>query len=214
MKVARFGLTLFGVNCYVVWDPSTKECAVIDPGIIEEKERSALKNFIAKNDLKVTNVINTHLHIDHCIGNDFVTKEFGVPSMAHKADAPLGKQIRQQAQMFGIPGEVNDVEVTTYLEEGDVIKIGNGALEVIHVPGHSPGGIVLYDRKDGFLISGDVLFQGSVGRSDLPGGNHQQLIEGIRNKLLTLPDNTDVFSGHGPATTIGEERLHNPFLQD
>lgn len=213
MKIAKFALSLFGVNCYIVWDPHTKDCAIIDPGIIEERERDAMKNFILKNGLKVTNLINTHLHIDHCIGNNFVETEYGVKAQANKMDTLLASRIKAQAMMFGIPGEVSDIEITCFLDDGDKIKIGNGVLEVITVPGHSPGSIVLYDAKDGFLISGDVLFQGSIGRTDLPGGDYETLINGIRTKLLTLPGSTDVFPGHGPATTIDNELQSNPFLQ-
>ena len=118
-----------------------------------------------------------------------------------------------QAREFGIREKVHPTEIEHRLKEGDVIRIGSGSLEVIHVPGHSPGSIVLYDRADGFIIAGDVLFQGSIGRTDLPGGSYDQLVRGITEKLLQLPDNTDVFPGHGPATTIGRERVANPFLR-
>lgn len=213
MKVARFEFSLFGINSYVVYDPEKKECAVIDPGMMDKEEEGALAGFISRNGLKVTNIINTHLHIDHVIGDSFASKKYGVGISANPADAALGKRLQNQADMFGLSARVEDVEITFPLTEGDVIRIGGGELEVMHVPGHSPGSIVLYDRKDGFVIAGDVLFNGSVGRADLPGGNMVQLIEGIKKKLLVLPDETVVYPGHGPATTIGQERRTNPFLR-
>lgn len=212
MKVVKFEFSLFGINSYIVYDPATLDCAVIDPGMISERERNALVNFINKNNLKVVDIINTHLHIDHSIGNSFTKNTFNVPVLAHQDDIPLGSAIKQQAVMFGMNESVENVTVDSFLKEGDVIKIGDGELQVIHVPGHSPGSVVLYDKEDGFLIAGDVLFRGSVGRSDLPGGNHSTLINGIKEKLLKLPDNTVVYPGHGPSTTIGEEKLYNPFL--
>lgn len=212
MKVACFQLALFGVNSYIVWDPVLKECAIIDPGITSEEEERAMDDFIRRNDLTVTHLVNTHLHIDHAIGNNRIAEKYSVPVEAHRGDASLGENLGQQAMMFGIAEDVADVTVSVNLEEGDRIRIGEGELEVIHVPGHSPGSIVLYDRKDGFLIAGDVLFQGSIGRTDLPGGNHRQLLTGIREKLLTLPPSTVVYPGHGPATTIGAEEKTNPFF--
>lgn len=212
MKIARFEFSLFGINTYVVYDPETGECAIIDPGMMGKEEENAMRGFIDREHLKVTGLINTHLHIDHAVGDKFVVDTYGTPLQAHKADEPLIERIREQAEMFGIREKVHPADVSVYLEEGDRIKVGNGSLEVIHVPGHSPGGIALYDKEDGFLISGDSLFQGSIGRTDLPGGNMQQLVRGVKEKLLSLPGSTVVYPGHGPATTIAQEKAHNPFL--
>lgn len=213
MKIARFGFSLFGINTYVIWDPGTLECAVIDPGMTGAREEQALVSFIGKNSLKVTHLINTHLHIDHAIGDSFVAERYGVPIEAHPADAMLGSRLQQQAVEFGIAEKVRDVEITTPLSDGEIIRIGNGELKVLHVPGHSPGGVVLYDEADKILIAGDVLFQGSIGRADLPGGDMAQLINSIKEKLLPLPDEVTVLPGHGPQTTIGAERRSNPFLR-
>lgn len=212
MKIAKFGFSLFGINTYVVWDPATKDCAIIDPGMIETQEEEALTGFIEREGLHVTHLINTHLHIDHAIGNRFVSERYGVPVEAHPADAILGTRMRQQAEMFGLTAKVSDVEISTPLHDGDIIRIGEGELKVIHIPGHSPGGIVLYDEADKFIIAGDVIFRGSVGRTDLPGGDTAQLLGGIRDKLLPLPDDILLFPGHGDHTTVGYERTHNPFL--
>lgn len=212
MKVAIFTFSLFGINTYVVYDPVTLECAIIDPGMMGIEEENAMNGFITKNNLKVTQIINTHLHIDHVVGDYWAKERFGVPVKAHKNDEALGERVQQQAQMFGIREKFHGVEINEYLEEGDTVRIGEGELKVIHVPGHSQGSIALYDEKDGFLIAGDILFQRSVGRTDLPGGSHEQLINGIKRKLMTLPDNTVVYPGHGPSTTIGDEKKFNPFL--
>lgn len=212
MRIAKFEFSLFGINTYVVYDSKTRECVIIDPGMMGKEEENAMRGFIDREHLKVTGLINTHLHIDHAVGDKFVVDTYGTPLQAHKADEPLIERIREQAEMFGIREKVHPADVSVYLTEGDRIKVGNGTLEVIHVPGHSPGGIALYDRKDGFLISGDSLFHGSIGRTDLPGGNMQQLVRGVKEKLLSLPDSTVVYPGHGPATTIAQEKAHNPFL--
>lgn len=212
MKVAVFQFQLFGINTYVVIDPATKCCAVVDPGMLGKEEEEAMTNFIDRNGLKPTHVINTHLHIDHAAGNSFLTSHYDIPVLASKNDEQLGERMRQQAAMFGISENFENVEITEYLKEGDVIRIGEGELEVLEVPGHSRGSIALYDRNDGFVIVGDALFQGSIGRTDLPGGDHWQLIRSIKDKLLKLPENTIVYSGHGPSTTIGAEKAGNPFL--
>lgn len=141
-------------------------------------------------------------------------KKYGVPLAGHREDAFLGDRLRQQAEAFGIKEKVEDVAIDTFVEAGDKIKIGNGTLEVLHVPGHSPGSIALYDRDGGFVITGDALFQGSVGRTDLPGGNGNTLIKSIRDNLLPLPDSTVVYPGHGPSSTIGREKTANPFLAE
>ena len=212
LKVARFGFYMFGINTYVVYDPEETEAAIIDPGMSRKQEFDALENFIGREGLKVTHLINTHLHIDHAIADNWVKVKYGVPVEAHADDAMLGERIKQQAQMFGVQAEDVAVEIDRPLKEGDIIKIGCGELKVVHVPGHSPGSICLYDEADSFVIVGDALFQGSIGRTDLPGGNHRQLVDAIKNKLLTLPKETMVLSGHGDATTIGREWESNPYL--
>ena len=213
MKIAIFQFSLFGINTYVVYDPETLKCAVIDPGMINREEEMAMDRFIEKNNLTVTDIINTHLHIDHAVGNSYLQKKYGVPVRAHILDQPLGERIIQQAEMFGVDEKVKNVDISSFLNAGDIIKIGNGELKVLHVPGHSQGSVALYDEKDGFVVVGDALFQGSIGRTDLPGGNYNQLINSINSELMALPASTVVYSGHGPATTIGDEKRMNPFLQ-
>ena len=212
LKVAKFGFYMFGINTYVVYDPEAKEAAIVDPGMSRKDEFEAMEKFIEREGLKVTHLINTHLHIDHAVADNWVKARYGVPVEAHEADAMLGERIKQQAIMFGVQAEDAAVEIERRLEEGDVVRIGYGELHVLHVPGHSPGSICLYDKEDGFVIVGDALFEGSIGRTDLPGGNHRQLIDAIRSKLLTLPKDTVVLSGHGDATSIGREMEGNPYL--
>ncbi len=213
MKIAKFGFSLFGINTYVVWDPATKKGAVVDPGMIDSEEEKALSDFVKRKGLTVAHVINTHLHIDHAIGDKYAKEVFNAPVYAHKDDEFLGARMMQQAQAFGLGTRVDNVSINSYLEDGDIIKIGDGELRVLHVPGHSPGGIALYDPQGHFVIAGDSLFAGSIGRTDLPGGDMPTLINSVRDKLLTLPPDTVVFSGHGPETTIARELASNPFLR-
>ncbi|MDE6577550.1 MAG: MBL fold metallo-hydrolase [Muribaculaceae bacterium] len=213
MKVAIFQFQLFGINTYVVYDQTTHKCAVIDPGMLGEEEEEAMSEFLKRNNLTLTNVINTHLHIDHAVGNRYLRDKFKAPVLAHRDDEPLGSRMQQQAIMFGINNNFDELIIDKYLEDGDIIKIGNGELEVIAVPGHSLGSIALYDKADNFVIVGDALFQGSIGRTDLPGGNYNQLINSIKSRLFSLPDNTVVYPGHGNPTTIGAEKRSNPFLK-
>ena len=212
MQVAIFQFSLFGINTYVVFDPETKQCAIVDPGMSTPEEEEAIEDFIAEKGLTLTQIINTHLHIDHVAGIPFLRKKYGAPILAHEGDSFLGENLGEQARMFGLDLPLDNIEISEYLKAGDKIKIGNGELQVISVPGHSKGSIALYDPQAGFLISGDALFKGSIGRTDLPGGNYGELIDSIEKELLTLPDNTVVLPGHGPASTIGDEKRSNPFL--
>lgn len=212
MEIAKFEFSLFGINTYVVSDPATGKCAIVDPGMINKPEEDALRSYIKRKGLTPECIIATHLHIDHAAGIASLKKEYHIPLLAHKADEFLGTRVEDQARMFGIYEQVSDVRIDRYLEPGEVIRIGEGELKVIHVPGHSPGSVALYDEKDGFVITGDALFRSSVGRADLPGGDMDTLINAIKAQLLPLPDVTVVYPGHGPATTIGLERMANPYL--
>lgn len=214
MKIAKFEFSLFGVNTYVVWNSATKKGAVIDPGMINREEEDALYDFVKRESLTVTHIIYTHLHIDHAIGGKFARDTFKAQVYAHKDDEFLGSCMMQQAQMFVLNTKTDNVMINTFLKDGDKISIGNGMLQVIHVPGHSPGGIALYDPDGGYVITGDSLFAGSIGRTDLPGGDIHTLLESVRGKLLTLPPDTLVFPGHGPETTIARELASNPFLKN
>lgn len=208
MKITKFQFNMFAANCFVVWNPETKECMVVDPGMINATENQAIDAFIAENGLSVKYVVNTHLHLDHCFGNAHMAREYGVTPLAHPADHPLGAAINAQARMFGIFDlEVDAPEKIDPIMPGDVLTLGSERIEVRHVPGHSPGGIVLYAPDDGWVIVGDAIFAGGGrGRTDLHGGNYAQLVNAINSELFSLPDSVVVLPGHGPATTIGDEK--------
>lgn len=202
MEVQVFQITPFDMNCYVLKDGG--EAILIDPG----EEHPVLKKAVAGEN--VTMVLNTHCHIDHCGGNAGMVEATGAPLVIHEDDLPLLESLEQQGMMFGVPAMASP-KPDRFVKEGDIITVGKTELKVLHAPGHSPGHIVLVG--DGIAIVGDVLFAGSIGRTDLPGGSYDQLIDSIKTKLLTLPDDTVVYSGHGPETTIGQERATNPFLR-
>ena len=212
MKIKTFEFNPLGVNTYVLYD-KTGECVVIDASCFFPDERELLLNFILDNNLVVKHLLNTHLHFDHVFGVNFMASQFGLKLQVHPDDVFLLDNLPQQLQMFGFNTNVDYTpEIGNYLKENDIISFGEQQLKVLHVPGHSPGSIVFYNEKEKFAVVGDVLFNGSIGRTDLPGGNFDQLIEGIRTKLFTLPDDTEIYSGHGPKTTIGQEKKHNPFV--
>lgn len=213
LKVKQFVFNPFGESTYLIYNPATNDAIVVDPGMGDSEEMNVFDKFISDNNLTLRGIVNTHMHLDHCFGANYVKDKYGVAVSAHVADAFLGNNIDDQARRFGIRLKGKDVMIDAPLADGDTISIGNDTLEVIYTPGHSPGGICLYSRDGNFLISGDTLFKGSIGRTDLPGGDHRQLIGSIKNRLVNLPDSTIVLPGHGPATTIGEEKIMNPFLR-
>lgn len=201
----------FYENTYILYD-ETNECVIIDPGCEDVYEEKKLVEFIENHGLKPVHLLNTHCHIDHIFGNKFVADKYGLKLEANPEDSYNIGQADQYAQQFGFqaPGSPS-IEIE--LKEGSVVKFGNSELEVFETPGHSKGHVVFYCRAKDLVIGGDVLFRDSVGRTDLPGGDHQALLNSIWTKLFTLPDQTKVFPGHGPATTIGNEKLNNPFLK-
>lgn len=213
MKVSRFVFNMFGVNTYVVWDPESSEAAIIDPGMIDERERRALDSFVESRKLKVTQLINTHSHLDHIFGNAYIKEKYGLEVKAHPGDAFLAETLPEQASRFGMRMALQPQSIDVELHDGDTIFLGKERMELLGVPGHSPGGIALYCPESNFVITGDTLFPGSMGRTDLPGGDYATLADAIRRKLLTLPDSTVVLSGHGGETTIGNEKKSNPFLK-
>ncbi len=213
MKVKTFEFNPLAVNTYVVSD-ETKECVVIDPACYYPDERETLLNYILDNDLHVRHIINTHLHFDHIFGVNFIASQFDVKLQAHQDDEFLIADLPDQLKMFGFPSNADfKPEIGNYLTENNVISFGNQEFKILHVPGHSPGSLCFYNEKTPCVFVGDVLFNSSIGRTDLPGGNFEQLISGIKTKLFTLPEETAVYSGHGPITTIGSEKVHNPFFE-
>ncbi len=211
ISVASFTFNPFQENTYLLYDDN-KHCAIIDPGCYDENERKMLLQFIENRELVVKHIVNTHCHIDHVFGNRFFCSHFNLPLTLHKGEIPVLNSVAMVAQMYGLQVDKQPTDFV-FLAEGDTLKIGDTAFEVLFTPGHSPASISLYSAADALVIAGDVLFQGSIGRTDLPGGDFDTLAASIRQNLYVLPDNTRVYPGHGAATTIGIEKTSNPFVQ-
>ena len=211
MNLKKLTFNPFQENTYVVWDDD-KNCAIIDPGCSDEHERGELVAFIESEGLNPVKLLNTHCHIDHVLGNRFISEKYDLGLEIHKLDLPVLNAVPNYGATFGFETE-EMVQPSVFLEEGETINVGSIELEILFVPGHSPGSICFYHVATKQVISGDALFYGSIGRTDLPGGNHAQLIAAIKAKLLTLPEDVQVHSGHGPVTNIGFEKKNNPFLQ-
>ena len=208
-QVRSFTFNPFMENTYVVYDDS-QEAVIIDPGCYESHEKQELLDFISANQLKVKYLLNTHGHIDHVLGNAFVKEKLGLSLWIGEKDLETLKSVEVYAPNYGFQG-YQAAEPDHFLKEGDQVTFGSTTFKVLYVPGHAPGHIAFYCEAAGFCIGGDVLFQRSIGRTDLPGGDFDTLIQSIHNKFFTLPDDTVIHSGHGPNTTIGEEKRANPF---
>jgi len=212
LQIKSFAFNPLMVNCYVVWN-NDGSAAIVDPSCYSENEQTTLTAFIKEQHLSVKHIIITHFHFDHVMGAHFTSSFFNVPLSIHKDYIFLAGNfdIPIQTQYFGFNMH-NPPKPKILLNDNDQIQIGDDFLKVIHVPGHSPCGIALYSPTSNFLISGDILFEGGIGRTDLALGNMEQLLNGIKQKLLTLPDNTLVYPGHGGETTIANEKLYNTFI--
>lgn len=213
MRVKTFEFNPLGVNTYVLHD-ETKECVVIDAACFYTEEKEELLQYIDERGLAVKHLLNTHLHFDHLFGVNLLSSRFGTPLSCHRGDVYLLEDLPRQLQQFGLPPVDAGLkpEIGVFLDEGDTVEFGNQSLKVFHIPGHSPGSIVFYSASNGSLFGGDVLFHSSIGRTDLYGGSFDDLVNGIREKLFILPDETIVYSGHGPSTTLGYEKKNNPFV--
>jgi len=210
LQIKSFVFSPIQENTYLLHN-ELKECIIIDPGCYFDDEKNTLQDFITKSGLKPKMLLNTHCHLDHVFGNKFVSETYGLTLHLHEKEKQVLSFAPASGLMYNMPFDNYSGEFIL-LKEGDKIVLGTDELEVIEAPGHSPGSICFYCKKQQFIIGGDVLFQRSIGRSDLPGGNHQTLLNSIRQKLFVLPDETKVYSGHGDPTSIGEEKLYNPFL--
>jgi hydroxyacylglutathione hydrolase len=210
MQVASFTFNDFAENTYVLYD-ETGACAIVDPGCHKQQEQRELTDFISKNQLTPTHLINTHCHIDHVLGNAFVAAKYQIPLYLHQKELKTYEDTGRWAQLFGLViEEIPSKQV--FIDETQQVKFGNTYLDVLFTPGHSVASLSFYHAPSKQLISGDVLFNQSIGRTDLPGGDYNTLITSIKTKLFVLPDETIVYSGHGPKTSIGFEKKHNPFL--
>jgi glyoxylase-like metal-dependent hydrolase (beta-lactamase superfamily II) len=212
MNIHTLPLNPWQVNTYILSD-KTGECVIIDPGCFSEDEQKQLTDFITENNLKPVRLLHTHLHLDHVFGTRFVYEKYNLKPEAHPGDEFFIGATKDYASQFGVTLEENPPELGNRLNEGDEVIFGNSILKVIHVPGHSPGGITFFNEKEKTLIAGDVLFRDSIGRTDLPGGDYDTLISNIKTKLLSLPGETVVYPGHGPETSIEYEKNSNPFLK-
>jgi len=211
LHIKTFVYNPYQENTYIIYD-EYKNCIIIDPGMHNYQEENHFKDNIESMGLKPIHLINTHGHIDHVLGNKFVAETYDLIPQFHEGELPLVIQVQNYAPQMGIRYEPSPIP-ETFLDESDEILIGDDKLTLILAPGHSPAHLCLYSEKYKFLIGGDVLFKNSIGRTDLPGGNHQQLLDSIASKIYTLPDETVVFPGHGPSTTVGEEKKTNPFIR-
>jgi glyoxylase-like metal-dependent hydrolase (beta-lactamase superfamily II) len=211
LKIKRFVFNPFFENTYILWDEGSKESAIIDPGCFDDDEKETLVNFIESKKITVKYLLNTHCHIDHIFGNKFIKEKFNPNYYAPQGDLFLLDMMEEQASSFGIPFE-RSPKPDFNLSKSSEITLGNFLLKVIETPGHTPGEVCLYSEEAKICITGDVLFHGSIGRTDLWGGNYEQLIDSITNNLFTLPDEVTIYPGHESESTIGFERIHNPFF--
>lgn len=211
LRVKSFTFNPVEENTYVLYNDKNA-CCIIDPGCYFPEERNRLKTDLEKTGLKPVLLLNTHCHLDHVFGNKFAHDTWGLPLHLHEKEKPVLDFAPQSGVMWQLPFD-NYNGPLVYLKPGEKIKIGEDELEIRFTPGHSPGSVSFYSEEGGFIIGGDVLFNGSVGRTDLPGGDMDTLINSIQTQFFTLPDETKVYSGHGPVTTVGFEKMNNPFVK-
>lgn len=211
ITIKTFEFNYFSENCFLLHD-ETNEAVLIDCGACRSEEEEELKSYVTQNNLTVKRLLCTHLHLDHIFGNEFVYKTYNLRPEMHKSEIEKLPSPADQGRLFGIRTPVEPVEAARYIVGNEIIKFGNSELKALLVPGHSPGSLAFYNDKERFVIVGDALFSGSIGRTDLWGGDQEILVAAIKDKLLTLPDETVVYPGHGPTTSIIEEKYNNPFL--
>ena len=212
MNIKSFTFNTFQENTYILFD-ETKECIIIDPGCYSNNEQITLSKFISSKDLMPVKLINTHCHIDHILGNKFVSTKWNLDLFINKLDLEILKGATSIAKMYGFEHYDTSPVPKHFLQHGEIICFGNTKLEILSTPGHAPGHICLYNKEADILIAGDLIFKGSVGRTDLPGGNHKILMESIEFILKRLPEKTQVYCGHGPSTSLEFEKDNNPFLR-
>lgn len=213
MTIRTFHFNPIQVNTMVLADEETGEAVIVDPGNCNLYEDSQLREYINEHNLLVKYIINTHPHIDHIAGNDWCVKEYRVPLYFHAAGMPIYEKAFAYAAAFGIEQSAFPLP-TAFLKEDDVIRFGNHQLQVLYTPGHCDGSVSFWDKVDKFVICGDLIFEGGVGRSDLPTGNEELLLQMIREKIMVLDNETVIYPGHGPQTTVGHEKINNPYIQN
>jgi len=214
INVKKFTFNSFGENTYVLWDENSKETMIVDPGCSDSYEENELEKFISSNQLNIKYLVNTHCHIDHIFGCSYIKDKYKVPYYAPEKDVILIRNIDKQAESCGVEFSANPPLPDFFLTEDLKLKLGDSVPVFLFTPGHSPGGYCIYFPEDNFCITGDVLFQNSIGRYDLWGGSAEMLYNSIKTKLLILPDNTVIYPGHGDESTLVLEKKHNPFLTE
>lgn len=210
--IQAFEFSPFQENTYVISDEATREAVIIDPGCYEQEEKEALARYVADHQLTIKYLLLTHSHLDHVFGVAYVKRKFGVKAYLHERDMVIFNDVPTRCAIYGLRG-YEPTEIDAFLKEGDRFRFGNTALDVIFVPGHAPGHVAFVNHADRYVVGGDVLFRGSVGRTDFPYCNHADLIDSIRTQFFTLPDDYTVYAGHMEPTTIGEEKKTNPFVK-
>lgn len=211
LRVKVFTFNLFAENTIVLWDDKTKDAAIIDPGISNKDEEKILEDFVGSNDLKIKYLINTHCHLDHILGCGYIKRKFNPEFYAPEKDILLLENATQQAEMFGLTIEQPPFP-DKIINEQTELYLGQSSLKFLFTPGHTPGEMCIYLENEKICITGDVLFKEGIGRTDLWGGDYDTLIDSIQKNLLTLPDETKIYPGHGGISTIGDEKINNPFL--
>lgn len=213
MNIVRFTVNPFGENTYILRSDTSSKAIIVDPGMMTASEREAVAGYIVQNALEPQCILVTHMHVDHVASAAWLAGKYGIKIKASKADAALAASLPAQAARFGLKIEVNAIETYDAIGDGDSLSLDGETINVLASPGHSPGGLAFYLPQSSAVLVGDSLFLGSIGRTDLPGGSHEQLVESIKAKILTLPGGTTVLPGHGPQTSVAGEMSHNPYLQ-
>lgn len=211
IQIEKLTLNPFQENTYLIFD-ETGECLIVDPGCLDLHEQQRLVATVTARQLKPVKLVHTHLHLDHVFGSRFVANHWDIPVLAHRDDEFLIAITKDYSSQFGIKLNENPPALTGYLNDGDAVAFGHSSVSVLHVPGHSPGSVCFYAHDEKSVVVGDVLFHGSIGRTDLAMGDYDTLINSIHDKLMVLPDDVTVYPGHGPSTTIGFERKNNGYL--
>ena len=212
MLTKAFIFNPVGENTYIIWDEETREAAIIDAGMSNNRENTAVSQFITENNLQLKYALQTHMHFDHIWGLSFIKETYGLNPLCHKSEDSIYADVPEMTSMFRLSMNWNLPNIERYIDEGETILLGNTSIKVLFTPGHTPGGLSYYIESAHTIFTGDTLFQGSIGRTDLPGGNLPQELESIKNKIITLPADTIIYSGHGPKSNVGWELKNNPYL--
>ena len=212
MKISRFTMNPFGMNCYILWSGPGGECIVIDPGMMTESEKEMITSFIDGNNLTLKHLLLTHCHVDHACAARWLATRYGVQVEAGEQEASYAQQMPVQGARFGLKIDTSPLTIDRFLKEGDVIDFAGEEIQVLETPGHSPGSLSFYCPDTAVIFTGDAVFQSSIGRTDLPGGSFPVLIDSINTKIMTLPADTVIAPGHGDTTTVADEKVYNPYL--